>query len=46
MANLIAAMNMTLDGFWNHTAMIAGDETHQHYSDLLRSAGTVFYMDE
>jgi dihydrofolate reductase len=43
MAKLIAAMNMTLDGFCDHTAMIADDEIHQHYSDLLRSAGTVIY---
>ena len=36
-------MNMTLDGFCDHTAMIADEETHQHYSDLLRSAGTVIF---
>ena len=34
---------MTLDGFCNHTAMIADDEIHQHYSELLRSAGTLLY---
>ena len=43
MAKVIAAMNMTLDGFCDHTAMIADDEIHQHYSDLLRSGGTVIY---
>jgi dihydrofolate reductase len=43
MRKLIAAMNMTLDGFCDHTAMIADDEIHQHYSDLLRSAGTLLY---
>ena len=43
MRKLIAVMNMTLDGFCDHTAMIADDEIHQHYSDLLRSAGTVMY---
>ncbi len=36
-------MNMTLDGFCDHTAMIADDEIHQHYSDLLRSADTLIY---
>ena len=36
-------MNMTLDGFCNHTAMIADDEIHQHYTELLRNAGTVLY---
>jgi len=36
-------MNMTLDGFCDHTAMIADDEIHQHYNELLRSAGVVLY---
>jgi dihydrofolate reductase len=43
MRKVIAAMNMTLDGFCDHTAMIADEEIHQHYSELLRSAGTVLY---
>ena len=36
-------MNMTLDGFCDHTATIADEEIHQHYSELLRSGGTVLY---
>ncbi len=36
-------MNMTLDGFCDHTAMTADEEIHQHYSDLLRSADTLIY---
>jgi dihydrofolate reductase len=43
MAKLIAAINMTLDGFCDHTAMIADDEIHQHYSELLANAGTLLY---
>jgi dihydrofolate reductase len=43
MRKVIAAINMTLDGFCDHTAMIADDEIHQHYSDLLRSAGSILY---
>jgi dihydrofolate reductase len=43
MAKLIAAMNMTLDGFCDHTAMIADDEIHEHYNELLRSADTLIY---
>ena len=43
MRKLIAAMNMTLDGFCDHTAMIADDEIHQHYNELLSSAGTLIY---
>ena len=34
---------MTLDGFCDHTAMIADDELHQHYNELLRSVGLVLY---
>ena len=33
MRKLIAAMNMTLDGFCNHEAMIADEEIHQHYNE-------------
>ena len=36
-------MNMTLDGFCDHTAMIADDEIHQHYADLLSDADTLIY---
>ncbi|MGI8952762.1 MAG: dihydrofolate reductase family protein [Chitinophagaceae bacterium] len=43
MRKLIAAINMTLDGFCDHTAMIADEEIHQHYNELLSSAGTVLY---
>lgn len=43
MKKLIAAMNMTLDGFCDHTAIMADDEIHQHYTDLLRDADTVIY---
>jgi dihydrofolate reductase len=43
MRKLIAAINMTLDGFCDHTAMIADDEIHQHYNELLSNAGTVLY---
>ena len=43
MRKLIAGMNITLDGFCDHTAMIADDEIHQHYNELLRNADTVIY---
>ncbi|MBL8062795.1 MAG: dihydrofolate reductase family protein [Anaerolineales bacterium] len=43
MRKLIAAMNMTLDGFCDHTAMIADDETHEHYNELLSNAGALIY---
>jgi dihydrofolate reductase len=43
MRKLIAAMNMSLDGFCNHETMIADDEIHQHYNELLSNAGTLIY---
>jgi len=43
MRKIIAAINMTLDGFCNHTAMIADEEIHQHYNELLSNAGTLIY---
>jgi hypothetical protein len=43
MRNLPTAINMTLDGFCDHTAMIADEEIHQHYNELLSNAGTLIY---
>lgn len=43
MRKVIAAINMTLDGFCDHTAGIADDELHQHYSELLSNAGVLLY---
>lgn len=43
MSKLIAAINMSLDGFCDHTALIADDEIHQHYSELLQTADTILY---
>lgn len=43
MRKLIAAINMSLDGYCDHTAMIADEELHQHYTDLLNAAGVILY---
>jgi dihydrofolate reductase len=43
MRKVIAAINITLDGFCDHTAMTADDELHQHYNDLLSQAGAMLY---
>lgn len=43
MRKVIAAFNMTIDGFCDHTAGIPDDEIHQHYADLLSNAGIVLY---
>ncbi len=34
---------MTLDGFCDHTAVIADAELHQHFNELLRNADTLLY---
>src|SRR5579863_10042735 len=41
MRKLIAAINMTLDGFCNHTALIADEQIHQHYNELLSNSDTL-----
>ena len=43
MRKLIAAMNMSLDGFCDHDKMSADDEIHEHYTEMLRSAGLLLY---
>jgi dihydrofolate reductase len=43
MRKLIAAINMTLDGYCDHTAMIADEEIHQHYTELLSNSDTILY---
>ncbi|AOW08791.1 dihydrofolate reductase family protein [Flavobacterium gilvum] len=43
MKKIIAAINMTLDGFCDHTAIDADEEIHEHYAELLRSADTLLY---
>jgi dihydrofolate reductase len=43
MRKVIAAINMTLDGFCDHTSLIADEEIHQHYTELLRSGGALLY---
>lgn len=34
---------MTLDGFCDHTSMVADEEIHQHYTELLNEADTILY---
>ncbi len=40
---IVAVMNMTLDGFCDHTVMNADDELHHHYSDLLKNSDSILY---
>ncbi|NHI89688.1 MAG: dihydrofolate reductase [Candidatus Thorarchaeota archaeon] len=43
MRKLIAAINMTLDGFCDHTAGIPDEELHQHYTELLSQGDAILY---
>lgn len=43
MRKLVAAINMTLDGYCDHTAITPDQTIHQHYADLLNEAGTTLY---
>ena len=43
MSKVIAAFNSTIDGNCDHTAGIADQELHQHYTELLNNAGVILY---
>lgn len=43
MRKLIAAINMTLDGFCDHTAGVPDEEIHQHYTELLGQGDAILY---
>jgi dihydrofolate reductase len=41
MRKIIASINITIDGFCNHTAVIADDELHLQANELLKNADTM-----
>ncbi len=43
MSTIIAAINMTLDGYCDHTAVNPGEDIHWHYADLLGGAEAILY---
>ena len=43
MRKIIAAINTTIDGFCDHTAVSPDEEVHQHYTDLLNSTEVSLY---
>ena len=43
MRKIIAAINMTLDGFCDHTAGLPDEEILQHYTELLGQADLILY---
>lgn len=43
MRKVIAAINMTIDGFCDHTVLLPDEEIHQHYTNLLNDADAILY---
>lgn len=43
MSKVIAAINMTLDGVFDHDAVNASEELHQHYAELINEADVILY---
>lgn len=43
MRKVIASMSMTLDGYCDHTAGIADEQTHQHFTDMLYQGGVILF---
>jgi dihydrofolate reductase len=43
MRKLTAAINMTVDGFCDHTAVIADEELHENANELLKNTGTILF---
>ncbi|HSI75186.1 MAG TPA: dihydrofolate reductase family protein [Lunatimonas sp.] len=43
MRKVIAAINMTLDGFCDHTAIVPDEEIHHHYESLLHEGDAILY---
>lgn len=43
MRKVIAGINVTFDGFCDHTLGIANPEVHQHYTEALNNAGAILY---
>lgn len=43
MRKIIAGINMTIDGFCDHTGMLPDAEIHEHFADMLRNADIILY---
>lgn len=43
MRKVIAGINVTLDGFCEHTSINPDDEIHKHYDELLANSGVILY---
>lgn len=43
MRKVVAAINMTLDGVFDHNVIIPDEEIHQHYEELIHDADVLLY---
>lgn len=43
MTRIIACINMSLDGYFDHDAIHPGEDVHRHYENLLRGADRLLY---
>lgn len=43
MSRIIACINMSLDGYFDHDAIHPGEDVHLHYENLIRGADTLLY---
>ena len=43
MRKIVAAINMTLDGFCDHTSGVPDEEIHRHYTELLGQGDAILY---
>lgn len=43
MRKIIAALNMTLDGFCDHNLMIADEELHEHFENMIVKSDLLLY---
>lgn len=43
MSKIIAAINMTVDGYCDHTVISPDEQIHDHYTALLHTAGAALY---
>ncbi|MCZ7558081.1 MAG: dihydrofolate reductase family protein [Bacteroidia bacterium] len=43
MRRIVAAINMTIDGYCDHTAGIPDEELHHHYTELLNGGDGILY---
>ena len=43
MRKTVAAINMTIDGVFDHTAGMPDEEIHHHYTDLLNQGSAILY---